>query len=472
MIASLLIYGCVLTAAQTTDRPEWVLAPRLSRSQELVYSGSYAEESTGGNVEFERGYRVESRILVLDSQSSKGCDLAILTVLRTREVVGGKAHTTSRGVPHSVRLEMLKLNPQGRLAAGPGTSLAVPLEGPATLECGAFVELPKKRLGLDQSWEVVEDGRPLQIWKIAGSEVVDGVRCVKLQGLQQSEDWDQPRADRSAWRRRDTVWLDPAVGIAHRLERIIERRDPARKEPTHKSVLRFDLESNVQIPRQLFEDRRNEVHQARILTENLTPLLPNPAKHASEIDVLLGKITRHLEHEPPTPYREVVLQVKRRAEAAKRGETPPVETADTQTTVATPGKQAPDFLAPNFQSKDPARLRQWIGKPLVLVFYSPDSQAVRPLLRFAQHLADRHRGAAVVIGLAMSDDGDKIRRQADSLQLSLPLLNGLGLRQTYAVDSTPKFVVIDGAGILRAAYTGWGRETADEITEELDRWVK
>lgn len=106
-----------------------------------------------------------------------------------------------------------------------------------------------------------------------------------------------------------------------------------------------------------------------------------------------------------------------------------------------------------------------------MVFYSPASQSARDLLRFAQHLYVDHQSQATVVGLALSDDADQVRHQQEALQLSFPLIKGTGLRQSYAVESTPKIVVVDGAGVVRAAFTGWGRETADDVTEELKRWL-
>src|SRR5262249_35923031 len=150
---------------------------------------------------------------------------------------------------------------------------------------------------------------------------------------------------------------------------------------------------SLQYPRQLFDDRRNEIHQAHAFAESLTPILPNPAKHVAEVDALLAKIKNHLDHEPPTPYREAVLHVKRRAEAPTRGEPlPQTSTEDTASmTVATPAKPAPDFLVTDFGGKEPARLKKWIGRPIVMVFYSPASESARDLLRFAQRLSQAHR---------------------------------------------------------------------------------
>src|SRR5262245_16368324 len=118
MIATLLLVGCVLTPGQAADRVEWSLAPRLSRAQEFVYSGSFTEESTGGGVQFHRAYRIESRVLVLEADA-KGAEVALFTILKSRESAGGKAIAKADGVPGSVRLEVVKLDAQGRITAGP-----------------------------------------------------------------------------------------------------------------------------------------------------------------------------------------------------------------------------------------------------------------------------------------------------------------------------------------------------------------
>src|SRR5262249_21711583 len=211
----------------------------------------------------------------------------------------------------------------GRVEADPGVTLAVALEGPTTLECGAFVETPRERVRLDQAWQISEDGRPTRSWQGGGTEMGNGTNCVKPAGTQQAHDWDRPRADRTAWRRQDPVWLSRRLGIAYRVERVIERREPARDKPTQKSVLRYELESSLPYPQKLYEDRRQEITQAHAFFASAAPLLAQPSKFGPQLEALQAKITHHLDHQPPTPYREAVLQVKRRVEAARRGESPP-----------------------------------------------------------------------------------------------------------------------------------------------------
>src|SRR5262249_35659045 len=162
---------------------------------------------------------------------------------------------------------------QGKAVTGDGVSLAVPLEGPPTVEIGAFVEAPQRMLRVGQSWEVADEGRPPRTWRVAGTELVDNTTCPKLERRQQADDCDQPRGARASWRRRDPVGLAPALGIAVRVERVIEGREPLRKEPTQKAVLRYALESRFTYPGQLYEDRCREIELARKLAAEAAPLM-------------------------------------------------------------------------------------------------------------------------------------------------------------------------------------------------------
>src|SRR5207302_840494 len=156
---------------------------------------------------------------------------------------------------------------------------------------------------------------------------------------------------RASWRRTDAVWLSPRLGVASRVERVVERRDPAHRDATYKSVLRYELEEPMQYPGRLFEERQREILQARAFAEAAAPLLSTPGKYGPQLAALMDRIAYHLDHQPQTPYREAVLQVKRRVEAAQRGETPPAPVADDRPeaapAVAALGAAAPDFLAPD-----------------------------------------------------------------------------------------------------------------------------
>jgi peroxiredoxin len=465
------LLGCALALGQSPPNPDLLLMPRLTRGQELVYRGSFTEEVHGPGVQFQRAYRLEARAFILDTPA-RGYDVAFLTVLKARTAQPGRVEESG---PGSVRLELGRVDLQGRITTDAGVSLVPPLEGPATVECGAFIEVPRGHLAPGQTWEAPEPGRPNRIWKVVGTEAIGGTGYLKLEGVQQSDDWDHPRADHTAWRRLDTVWLAPKLGVAFRVERTIERREPARSEPTQRSVARYELESHLQYPGQHFEDRRREIFQARVFQQAALPLLPNPGKYpAKSFDTVLARINSHLESQPPTPYRDAILQVRRRVEAGKRGEAPPVlptDEAPAPTTVAAFGQRAPDCVTTDLITRKSVRLSHHFGKPILLVFYSPASQTAEEVLRFAQRLGAAHRDL-VVLGCVVSDDAEAVKKQHGDLGLAFPILAGKGLRLTFDVDATPKLIVLDASGVVRANYVGWGPETPDGVTAEVKRCLR
>jgi hypothetical protein len=320
MAIPLLLVSTALLVTQAPARlRDGAGGPRLSRGQELVYRGIYRESSAGNSVRCERSYLLESRVFVLDS-SPRGLDVALLTVLRPK-APNSAPDLESAAV--SVRLERALVNPLGHPEPAAGGSLSLPVAGPPSIECGAFVEMPTGRLGLAQDWQLHEPGRPPVTWHMAGIEPIDEFPCLRLEGMQQSPDWDRPRSDRDAWQRRETVWLSTDLGVARRVERILERHTRGQREAAS-TLVTYERQSATQYPGQLFEDRRREILEVQSLSTALAPCLTDPGRYGPEVyDGLLARIGQHLEGQPATPYREALLQVKRRIEAARRGETPP-----------------------------------------------------------------------------------------------------------------------------------------------------
>src|SRR5262249_13481275 len=153
----------------------WLLVPHLSASQELVYGGTFAEEGVG-SVQFSRRYHLASRVFVLGADA-KGQDVAVLTVLKDGPAAGAAsaAPRPGAGPPAlSARLERVRVDVQGNVSPAKGVSLTVSLEGPPTIECGAFVPLPPGRVHADRPWVVREWGRPDWRWRADGTEAVNG----------------------------------------------------------------------------------------------------------------------------------------------------------------------------------------------------------------------------------------------------------------------------------------------------------
>jgi peroxiredoxin len=462
------LFTCAVALAQPGGSSEWLLTPRLARGQELTYRGSFVEEVTGPKVQYTGNYRLESRVFVLETPPT-GTDLALLTILRLAAGSGQPGVEAA-----SARIELTHADLQGRLTPGPAASLIVPLEGPPLCESGALVELPPGGIGVGKTWQVREPGRPPLVWQVTGIEAVSGTSCIKLVGLQQAPSWDQPRGDQAAWRRRETVWLNLRLGVAYRVERTVEHREPGRVEPTQRAVTRYELDNPLQYPGKLYEDRRREILLVRSLQDGIAPYLPEPGKYGTApFDKVLARIKDHEDVQPPTPYREALDHLRRRVEAARRGESPPGAVSESAFApqVATIGRRAPDFTVPDFLTRQSTSLRNWMGRPVVMVFYSPTSDTAEELLHFAQGVYETHRHEVAVLGLVVGDDVGRVRQQCSGLGITFPLLAGKGLRILYDVNATPKVVLLDAQGIVRASYTGWGREMPSAIREELGRWL-
>jgi len=462
MLTTLSVFICAVAAAQPAGRYEALVPPQLARGQELVYSGTYEEEVRGATVQSNRVYGIESRAFVLDADA-KGAELALLTVLRSRAPRGSAGPLQE---PSSVRLVQTRLDPQGRLSR----LVPVPLDGPSTVECGQFIELPRSSSGRD-SWDVEEAGRPPQSWRVVGAELRNGLRCIQLRGVQQSDDWDNPRADRIAWRRRDMVWVAVGSGLTCRVERIIERREAAHTEPMQRLSVTYDLESRLTYPGQLYEDRFREITQARTLGEAAAPYLRDwTAAGQRPLEAILSKIAYHVDNQPETPYRQELQQLRRRIDAARRGETVAVNEAasgEAPSRAAT-GQPAPDFIVTNLLGGESLHLRRLLGKPIVLFFYSPSSPHAHELLRFANSIRSSAAGNEVrVLALAMSNDRERVSSDYAQWQLDVPIGTGLGLRHSYDVEATPKTVVIDASGIVRRTFVGWGSEMPRLVFDEL-----
>ncbi|MGL4553328.1 MAG: TlpA family protein disulfide reductase, partial [Gemmataceae bacterium] len=411
-------------------------------------------------VRFQRVFRFETRLLVLDA-TPRGYDLVGMTALHDKAAPAGSAG--------AVRVERLSLTPSGRVSP----AVPVPVEGPPSLEVGMFLELPAGRLRPNQGWESREPGEPARAWQIGTTETVLAQSCVKVVGVQSSDDWDRPRADRGAWRRIDTLWINARNGVTVRAERTVEQREPASRETSRMTTLRYDLESSMKQLATLLTDRRTEVTRAIEFRALATPLLPQPLRASRELAALGRRINAYLEAQPATPYREAVLAIKRHVEAAGRGEVVTVgyQEAPREETTATIGSLAPEFLATDMTGPGSARLARFKGKPVLMVFFHPGSETAPDLLRWAQGVHGSLGKHVHVVGMSASDDASAVLKQRAALGATFPVLHGSGLRRSYGVEATPKMIVLDADGVVRGAYLGWGTETGAVVLGELRRWM-
>src|SRR5947209_9085297 len=116
MVAKLCLLTCALTVAQPADRSAWLLRPQLARGQELVYSGSFTEEAQTPGVHFQRTYRLDLNVFVLEA-APRQWEAAFLTVLTLKN---NRPERNAAGQPTSVRLELAEIDARGRVRGRPG----------------------------------------------------------------------------------------------------------------------------------------------------------------------------------------------------------------------------------------------------------------------------------------------------------------------------------------------------------------
>ena len=448
------------------DGGEWVLTPQLATGVELSYSGTCTEESLLKDVQYKRIYRFENRIFVL-SADVQSHEVAFMTSLSAREPGEQPRYSAV-----SVKLELARINAQGRVKS------AGNLIGPAGtlpfLEVGCFVEAPATRVGKNSVWEVSEEGRPPRSWVVLGTEMCEGLPCAKLLGLQQSEDWDRPRADRMAWRRRDVVWMSSRMGVAVKVERTLERRDPARREPSHRTVTEYTFDGGgIRYADKWFDDRKREVLQAKRFGDDASVVLKQPTQNAAQIDALLRKVSFHLENSTPTPYRKAVVHLAQRIDSARKGELLLADyTVEEPVTPIGPlrvGQKVPDTVLNELMSRKTLRLNSLLGRPILVVYYNPRTKIGVDVLNYAKGVAEKMGDRVAIMAMAVTTEPSFAQQQQSEMKLPFSILDGSALRLAFAVEATPRFIVLDAEGFVRASSTGWAPHVGDELLDEIQR---
>ena len=465
------------------DRPEapageWQAPLKLTPALENVYRGTVSEECFTPQTQYARSYRLESRLLVMEPKQ-EGWDLAFLTTLREKDSANRGSGALNRDSSiASSRLAKVGVDGLGHLE----TDLARKNQGSGlggvTHETGMVVELPPGKMRPGEPWETQNGDGPVTRWEVKGREVLQGTACVVVGGEQKTDTWEKPRADRGAWRRVEKIWVNQRTGLATKVERTIEKREPARQDVAERTVVRYELDSSVQYPKPLYEDRLKDVEQTLKLSQAAEPLLGQGARQAQALGQMLKKAEKVFELYPPTPYRSAYVLEKKRVESAIRGEIPAPEPGrilegiagekPQRSPGATVGANAPDFTVPRLGGQGSLALRNCRGSHVLVVFYNPSAPMTEEVMLQVQQWAKSSQGKELtILPLTVRPDHGANQNWTRLLGKELAVYDGSGLRITYGVDVTPRLVLIDKQGIVRALHEGWGGETRQQCAEDL-----
>jgi hypothetical protein len=444
---------------------------------------------------FRRSQRLEVRVLVLEKKET-WADVAVLTLLRRSEdAVAGAVGTVTGGTPEkaappAARLDLVRVHADGtsHLLLPTGWPLAfdaktparvlppLPLDSFAPFEFGMFPPHPP-RAAPERPWTVAStaSNRPAEAWQAQGHDAVNAERCAFLVMNHQSPNWEKPVGGTTAWHRADAVWVSALDGTARKLHRVIKHRDGLATEFAAWVEVKYELKDKTQVIGRTFDRYRRDVEVAFAAHADVAPLLPDAARLGpKQFESRLLKLDAYLdESDTSSPYREAVQAVRRLLDAARRGETvsatTPVgaavgtPTAPARGAWPDPGRPAPDFTAGSF------RLSDQRGKPVVLVFFKPNGETTDLALAVADALHQKYGSRAAVVPLTVFGDAAAGAKNRDRRKWTVPVYDGSKAETVYAVESVPRFAVIDGAGVVRWTFTGVGAETGHSARVELDR---
>jgi hypothetical protein len=475
------------------------VVPRLQRGDELTYTGTVTETVDRPGTRFRRTHNIEVRAFVLDRGNS-WVDAAVLTTLR-RADDGAVPVLPGRGAdrtppPPAARLDLVRIHDDGTtlLLVPPGPAPlrfaadtpvrvlpAPPLDSFAAFEFGMFP--PHTPTDGSGSWAIAstDPTRPAETWEVKGSGLVNAERCQKLVMTQQTSTWEAPRGGQAAWQRVDEVWVSSQDGAAHRVHRVIRQRDGVSPDVAVCIDVAYELKDQARLIQRTYDGYRKEIEIAYAAGVDLAPLLKNAVRLGPQPFVTrLAKLAPYLdETDPGTPYREAIRAVQRQLEAARRGEastlnsinTPPPPMAVTRAAQSSsvgkePGPRVAS-LAPDFQTGT-FRLAAARGRPVVLIFFMPGVETADLSLAIADGLRKRYGERITVVPLAVFAPTSAGEKDRDRLRLSLPMFDGSAAVAAYAVETFPRFLVVDAGGTVQWVFTGVGAETGFLAREHID----
>jgi peroxiredoxin len=313
------------------------------------------------------------------------------------------------------------------------------------------------------------------VWVAKKLEFINAEQCQRLVMNQQSADWEHPVGGQTSWHRADEVWVSTLDGTARKVLRVIRQRDGLSKDldAAVRIQVEYELKEHEKLSGRTYDRTRRDIEVAyNALVEGSTLVRDGTKLGPRFFESKLTKLDAYLEEsEPGTPFREAIIAARRSLEAARRGDVAPQPTP-TQTPIGVsvvpwpqPGQLAPPLRYGN------ASLAERRGKPVVLVFFKPDSETTDLALAIADALQKRYGEDAPVIALSLGDVATALKDR-NRLKLTVPIHEGLAAAAAYGVETVPRFALIDPDGKVKWTFTGVGAETGFLLREQVERLIR
>src|SRR5205814_9253213 len=87
------------------------------------------------------------------------------------------------------------------------------------------------------------------------------------------------------------------------------------------------------------------------------------------------------------------------------------------------GQKVPDFVVDDLTSRIPHRLTRQLGRPVLVVYYSPHTETGVEVLQFASELAARKGDQLSILAMAVTRDRSLAVKPEAELRLPFPVLD-------------------------------------------------
>lgn len=459
----------VLAAATTgtgLDANTLQLRPKFVVGQELSFSGTVVETILGTQgLKYEQPYTLECTALVLEVDPNRVAKLGCLTVIK---MPGHQGNSENSKLDHveSVHLDMVTVSPTGKATWAPSGAEIILPQGVATWELGFLLEMPSAPVSPGHRWTIQPTGQPHIVCKFEQVEMVAGVRCARIQCVQESQNWDSESIGQDAWKNETTLWWDLETGVMNKMQRVYHVRDANDPEAVETYVTKLEEAGNLRYRGPILQERSNDFKAAFEAQTKFERVSSMAAAQASrELARLKEQLKVDMDKLYSSPYRPIMQHLMDQIEYAMKNPGEPAPATIIGRNNAKIGKPARNFVMRDIKDNSQISLKKLKNQPVVIVLVNPSSLLSLQALAVAVKAVD---GSTAKLYAVCTEASDGIEQRIHTIVPGeYTVCTGGGFDRAYGAESTPHTIFIDGNGILRANFSGLGPEMYVALGREL-----